>query len=67
MDMIGTSAERLPHAPWSTGTVVRLLRWVAVRLVVAVLCVAVLLAVAQFTVHELLAYYIDIPPYASVG
>lgn len=43
------------------------LSWVTVRLVVAALCLAALLAVAQLTVDGLLAYLAAIPPYTGAG
>jgi hypothetical protein len=77
MAMMGMTAE-----PLSAGTAVgdightsdgkpprifRILWWIALRLIVAVLCFAVLLAFAQLTVHGLLAYYVNIPPYSAAG
>jgi hypothetical protein len=74
MAMVGMTAE--PFSPGTAGghvsdgkppRIFRILWWITLHLIVAVLCFAVLLAFAQLTVHALLAYYVNIPPYSAVG
>jgi hypothetical protein len=71
MAMIGMTTERLPAETTAgqllAGKPARILWWITLRLIVAVLCFAVLLAFAQLTVHALLAYYVNILPYNAAG
>jgi len=39
----------------------------SLRLVVAVLCVALVLSLAQLTIHGLLAVYVNIAPYQGLA
>jgi hypothetical protein len=43
------------------------MRWLALRLLVAALCIATVLSLAQLTVHLLILAYANIPPYTGVG
>jgi hypothetical protein len=44
-----------------------IIRWLALRLLVATLCVATVLSLARLTVHLLILAYANIPPYTGVG
>ena len=69
----GASGVTLPR-PRLSPTLARVLMrlgavlwWLTLRLLVAAVCVGVMLALAQLTVHSLLAYYVDIAPYAGTA
>ena len=67
----GASGVTLPRlSPTLARVLMRLgavLWWLTLRLLVAAVCVGVMLALAQLTVHSLLAYYVDIAPYAGTA